>query len=137
MLTDFSREIWAYIAINYFRQQTVPGEIGSSTMPHKVNPIDFENAEDNLGMANAVLGLLAEELPIPRWQSDLTASTVLRYLVTGFAYSSLACQSLLRGLNRLELDSAVFDADIDNCWKILAEPVQTVMRRFGIEQPYE
>lgn len=137
VLIDFSRDIWSYIAINYFRQKTVAGEVGSSTMPHKVNPIDFENAEGNLGLANAVMQHLSSKLPISRWQRDLTDSTVLRNMGTGLAQSYLAYQSLQKGLGKLELNPAAIDADIDDCWEILAEPVQTVMRRYGIEQPYE
>ncbi|MCG8414279.1 MAG: adenylosuccinate lyase [Pseudomonadales bacterium] len=137
VLIDFSRDIWSYIAINYFRQKTVAGEVGSSTMPHKVNPIDFENAEGNLGLANAVMQHLASKLPVSRWQRDLTDSTLLRNMGTGLAQSYLAYQSLSKGLGKLELNPDAIDADIDSCWEILAEPVQTVMRRYGIEQPYE
>ena len=137
VLIDFSRDIWAYISLNYFRQKTVAGEVGSSTMPHKVNPIDFENAEGNLGMANAMLQHLAAKLPISRWQRDLTDSTVLRSIGTGFGYSYIAYQALQKGIGKLELNAAAIDADIDACWEILAEPVQTVMRRYGIEEPYE
>ena len=137
ILIDLSRDIWAYISLGYFKQRTVEGEVGSSTMPHKVNPIDFENAEGNLGMANAVLQHLAQKLPISRWQRDLTDSTVLRNIGTGLAQSSLAYQSLQKGLGKLELNAPAIDADIDNCWEILAEPVQTVMRRYGVEEPYE
>ena len=137
VLIDFSRDIWAYVALDYFRQKPVSGEVGSSTMPHKVNPIDFENAEGNLGLANAVLGHLADKLPISRWQRDLTDSTVLRNLGSGLGYTFLACQSLLKGLDRLELNSEAIDTEINHCWEVLAEPVQTVMRRYGIEQPYE
>ncbi len=137
ILIDFSRDIWGYIALNYFRQKTVAGEVGSSTMPHKVNPIDFENAEGNLGMANATMQHLASKLPISRWQRDLTDSTVLRNLGSGLAQSQIAYHALLKGIGKLELNPAAIDADIDNCWEILAEPVQTVMRRYQIEQPYE
>lgn len=137
VLIDFSRDIWGYISLNYFRQKTVAGEVGSSTMPHKVNPIDFENAEGNLGMANATMQHLAAKLPISRWQRDLTDSTVLRNLGSGLAQSLIAYQSLLKGVGKLELNAAAVDADIDNCWEILAEPVQTVMRRYRIEKPYE
>lgn len=137
VLIDFNRDIWGYIALSYFKQRTVAGEIGSSTMPHKVNPIDFENSEGNLGMANAVMMHLAEKLPISRWQRDLTDSTVLRNIGTGFAYSLIAYRSALKGLSKLELNAAAIDADIDSCWEILAEPIQTVMRRYRIEQPYE
>ena len=137
VLIDLSRDIWAYIALGYFKQKTVEGEVGSSTMPHKVNPIDFENAEGNLGMANAVMQHLAQKLPVSRWQRDLTDSTVLRNIGSGLAQSYLAYQSLQKGLGKLELNAAAIDADIDNCWEILAEPVQTVMRRYGVEEPYE
>lgn len=137
VLIDFARDIWGYIALNYFRQKTVPGEVGSSTMPHKVNPIDFENAEGNLGMANATMQHLAAKLPVSRWQRDLTDSTVLRNLGSGLAQSQIAYQSLLKGVGKLELNAAAIDADIDNCWEILAEPVQTVMRRYRVEKPYE
>ncbi|NOQ90798.1 MAG: adenylosuccinate lyase [Gammaproteobacteria bacterium] len=137
ILIDFSRDIWAYISNAYFKQKTIAGEIGSSTMPHKVNPIDFENAEGNLGIANALLGHLSSKLPISRWQRDLTDSTVLRNLGVGFAHSLIAYNSLLRGLNKLEVNSSVIDADLDSSWEVLAEPIQTVMRRYGIENPYE
>lgn len=137
ILIDFSRDIWAYISLNYFRQKTVAGEVGSSTMPHKVNPIDFENAEGNLGMANAILGHLAAKLPVSRWQRDLTDSTVLRSIGTGLGHSHIAYQALLKGIGKLELNATAIDADIDACWEILAEPVQTVMRRYRIDQPYE
>ena len=137
ILIDFSRDIWAYISNAYFKQKTIEGEIGSSTMPHKVNPIDFENAEGNLGIANALLGHLSSKLPISRWQRDLTDSTVLRNLGVGFAHSMIAYQSLLRGLNKLEVNSSAIDADLNSSWEVLAEPIQTVMRRYGIENPYE
>ncbi len=137
VLIDLARDIWAYIALGYFRQKAVEGEVGSSTMPHKVNPIDFENAEGNLGMANAVMQHLAQKLPISRWQRDLTDSTVLRNIGSGLAQSYLAYQSLQKGLGKLELNAAAIDADIDGCWEILAEPVQTVMRRYGVAEPYE
>ncbi len=137
ILIDLSRDIWAYISNAYFKQKTVAGEIGSSTMPHKVNPIDFENAEGNLGIANALLGHLSQKLPVSRWQRDLTDSTVLRNLGVGFAHSLIAYQSLLKGLNKLEVNAAVIDADLDSSWEVLAEPIQTVMRRYGIENPYE
>lgn len=137
ILIDLSRDIWAYISNAYFKQKTVAGEIGSSTMPHKVNPIDFENAEGNLGIANALLGHLSQKLPISRWQRDLTDSTVLRNLGVGFAHSLIAYQSLLKGLNKLEINAAVINADLDASWEVLAEPIQTVMRRYGIENPYE
>jgi len=137
ILIDLSRDIWAYISNAYFKQKTVAGEIGSSTMPHKVNPIDFENAEGNLGIANALLNHLSLKLPVSRWQRDLTDSTVLRNLGVGFAHSLIAYQSLIKGLNKLEINAAVIEADLDSSWEVLAEPVQTVMRRYGIENPYE
>ena len=137
ILLDMDRDFWAYISIGYFKQRTQAGEIGSSTMPHKVNPIDFENSEGNLGVANALLRHLAEKLPISRWQRDLTDSTVLRNLGPAFGHSVLAYDSALRGLSKLEVNHAVIAADLDNCWEVLAEPVQTVMRRYGIENPYE
>ncbi len=137
ILIDLSRDIWAYISNAYFKQKTVAGEIGSSTMPHKVNPIDFENAEGNLGIANALLGHLSQKLPISRWQRDLTDSTVLRNLGVGFAHSLIAYQSLLKGLSKLEINATVINADLDASWEVLAEPIQTVMRRYGIENPYE
>ncbi|MDD9958619.1 MAG: adenylosuccinate lyase [Gammaproteobacteria bacterium] len=137
ILVDFNRDIWSYIALNFFKQKTVAGEIGSSTMPHKVNPIDFENAEGNLGVANSLLQHLANKLPVSRWQRDLTDSTVLRNLGAGFAYSLIAYRSSLKGLGKLELNVDAIDQDIDNCWEILAEPIQTVMRRYRIEKPYE
>ncbi|MCP5306011.1 MAG: adenylosuccinate lyase [Chromatiaceae bacterium] len=137
ILIDFCRDVWSYISIGYFKQKTVAGEVGSSTMPHKVNPIDFENAEGNLGIANALLDHLAGKLPVSRWQRDLTDSTVLRNMGVGFAYSTLAWQSALRGIGKLEVDAARLLADLDANWEVLAEPIQTVMRRYGIEQPYE
>ncbi len=137
ILLDLCRDIWSYISIGHFKQKTVAGEVGSSTMPHKVNPIDFENAEGNLGIANALFGHLAAKLPISRWQRDLTDSTVIRNLGVGFAHSSIALQSLLKGISKLEVDSASLAADLDANWEVLAEPIQTVMRRYGIEQPYE
>ena len=137
VLLDFCRDLWSYIAIGYFRQKTVAGEIGSSTMPHKVNPIDFENAEGNLGVANALLDHLAAKLPVSRWQRDLTDSTVLRTLGVGLAHSLVAYQSCLKGLGKLEVNATALAADLDDNWEVLAEPIQTVMRRYGIEQPYE
>ncbi len=137
ILIDFCRDVWGYISIGYFKQKTVAGEVGSSTMPHKVNPIDFENAEGNLGMANAVFDHLAGKLPISRWQRDLTDSTVLRNAGVGFAYSIIAWRSALRGTAKLEVDAQRLAADLDANWEVLAEPIQTVMRRYGIEQPYE
>ena len=137
ILIDFDRDIWAYISLGYFKQKTVAGEVGSSTMPHKVNPIDFENSEGNLGIANAVMAHLAEKLPISRWQRDLTDSTVLRNIGTGLAHSLIAYRATLKGIGKLELNATVIDRDIDACWEILAEPIQTVMRRYRIEKPYE
>ena len=137
ILIDLSRDIWGYISVGYFRQKTVKGEVGSSTMPHKVNPIDFENAEGNLGMANAVLPHLADKLPISRWQRDLTDSTTLRNLGVGMGHCMIAIQSLNRGLGKLEVDADTLARDLDANWEVLAEPVQTVMRRYGIEKPYE
>jgi adenylosuccinate lyase len=137
VLTDFCRDIWSYISLGYFRQKMRAGEVGSSTMPHKVNPIDFENAEGNLGLANAIFGHLAQKLPISRWQRDLTDSTLLRNLGVAFAHTSIALQSTLRGIAKLESDEERLAADLDASWEVLAEPVQTVMRRYGIERPYE
>ena len=137
ILLDFCRDIWSYIAIGYFRQRPIAGEIGSSTMPHKVNPIDFENAEGNLGVANALLDHLAAKLPVSRWQRDLTDSTVLRTLGVGLAHSLIAWQSIHKGLSKLDVDTVALNADLAANWEVLAEPVQTVMRRYGIEQPYE
>jgi len=137
IMIDFSRDSWSYISIGYFRQKTVDGEVGSSTMPHKVNPIDFENAEGNLGIANAVLTHLAQKLPISRWQRDLTDSTVLRNLGTGFGHVLIALESLKRGIGKLEVNTDAIAADLEHNWEVLAEPIQTVMRRYGVEQPYE
>jgi adenylosuccinate lyase len=137
ILLDLNRDIWGYISLGYFKQKTKAGEIGSSTMPHKVNPIDFENSEGNLGMANAVLKHLSEKLPVSRWQRDLTDSTVLRNIGVGFGYALLAYDSCLRGLNKLEVNPARMAEDLDATWEVLAEPIQTVMRRYGIENPYE
>ena len=137
ILIDLCRDLWSYISLGYFRQKTVAGEVGSSTMPHKVNPIDFENAEGNLGIANALFGHLSTKLPISRWQRDLTDSTVLRTLGTGFAHSLIAYQSLQRGLGKLEINRAQLDEDLESSWEVLAEPIQTVMRRYGIANPYE
>jgi adenylosuccinate lyase len=137
VLTDFCRDVWGYISLGYFRQRTVAGEVGSSTMPHKVNPIDFENAEGNLGLANAILDHLVHKLPISRWQRDLTDSTVLRNLGVGLAHTSIALQSAVRGLGKLEADPQRLAADLAANWEVLAEPIQTVMRRYGVEQPYE
>ena len=137
ILLDFDRDIWSYISMGYFKQKTVAGEVGSSTMPHKVNPIDFENSEGNLGLANAIFGHLAAKLPISRLQRDLTDSTVLRNLGVGIAHSMIAWQSTLRGINKLEINERQLAAYLDENWEVLAEPVQTVMRRYGIEKPYE
>ncbi len=137
ILIDFDRDIWGYISLGYFKQKTVAGEIGSSTMPHKVNPIDFENSEGNLGIANALLQHLASKLPISRWQRDLTDSTVLRNLGVGLAHSLIAYEASLKGIGKLELNAARLAEDLDNCWEVLAEPVQTVMRRYAVENAYE
>ena len=137
IMIDYCRDIWSYISLGYFRQKTRAGEVGSSTMPHKVNPIDFENAEGNFGIANAIFGHLSAKLPISRWQRDLTDSTVLRNLGVGVGHTSIALQSLLRGIGKLEADAKRMAADLDANWEVLAEPVQTVMRRYGIEKPYE
>lgn len=137
ILIDFNRDIWGHIALNHFRQRTVAGEIGSSTMPHKVNPIDFENSEGNLGLSNAVMGHLASKLPISRWQRDLTDSTVLRNLGVGLGYALIAYQSTLKGVSKLEVNQAHLLNELDQNWEVLAEPIQTVMRRYGIEKPYE
>ena len=137
ILIDLSRDIWGYVSLGYFKQRLKAGEIGSSTMPHKVNPIDFENAEGNLGLANAVLKHMSEKLPISRWQRDLTDSTVLRNMGVGLGYSALAYASLLTGLNKLELNEEALAADLDAAWEVLAEPIQTVMRRYGVQGAYE
>ncbi|MEC8002238.1 MAG: adenylosuccinate lyase [Pseudomonadota bacterium] len=137
ILLDFDRDIWSYISLGYFKQKTVAGEIGSSTMPHKVNPIDFENSEGNLGLANAVLGHLSEKLPVSRWQRDLTDSTVLRNMGVGFGYSLLAYTSTLKGISKLQVNPQRLAEDLDSAWEVLAEPIQTVMRRYGIPEPYE
>jgi adenylosuccinate lyase len=137
ILLDMNRDIWGYISVGYFKQKTKAGEIGSSTMPHKVNPIDFENSEGNLGIANALLKHLSEKLPVSRWQRDLTDSTVLRNLGTALGHSLLAYDSALRGLGKLETNPSRLAEDLDNCWEVLAEPIQTVMRRFGVPNPYE
>lgn len=137
ILIDFDRDVWGYIAWGYFKQKTIAGEVGSSTMPHKVNPIDFENSEGNLGIANAVMGHLTMKLPISRWQRDLTDSTVLRNLGVGFGHSLIAYASTLKGISKLEVNAARLDEDLDNSWEVLAEPIQTVMRRYAIEEPYE
>ena len=137
ILMDLNRDLWSYISLDYFKQKTVAGEVGSSTMPHKVNPIDFENSEGNLGFANAVLEHLSAKLPVSRWQRDLTDSTVLRNVGVGAAHALIAYESSLKGLNKLEINLAVITDDLAKRWEVLAEPVQTVMRRYGIEKPYE
>ena len=137
ILIDLSRDIWGYVSLGYFKQRLKAGEIGSSTMPHKVNPIDFENAEGNLGLANAVLKHLSEKLPISRWQRDLTDSTVLRNIGVALGYATLAYSSLLTGLNKLELNEEALATDLDAAWEVLAEPIQTVMRRYGVQGAYE
>ncbi|MEO1963537.1 MAG: adenylosuccinate lyase [Cycloclasticus sp.] len=137
ILIDFSRDAWGYISVGYFKQKTIAGEIGSSTMPHKVNPIDFENAEGNFGIANALMNHFSEKLPISRWQRDLTDSTVLRNLGTCLAHSLIGFKSLQKGIFKLEINEAKLLADLDANWEVLAEPIQTVMRRYGIEKPYE
>ena len=137
IVIDFDRDIWGYISLGYFKQRTIAGEVGSSTMPHKVNPIDFENSEGNLGIANAIFGHLAEKLPISRWQRDLTDSTVLRNMGVGFGYSMIAYASTLKGMSKLEINRARLAEDLDNAWEVLAEPIQTVMRRYNVEEPYE
>ena len=137
ILIDYCRDIWSYISIGYFKQKTIAGEVGSSTMPHKVNPIDFENGEGNFGIANAIFGHLASKLPVSRWQRDLTDSTVLRNMGVGIAYTSVAIQSVLKGISKLEADAKRLADDLDANWEVLAEPIQTVMRRYGIEKPYE
>lgn len=137
ILIDFDRDVWGYISLGYFKQRTIAGEVGSSTMPHKVNPIDFENSEGNLGIGNAVMQHMAEKLPISRWQRDLTDSTVLRNIGVGFAHSVIAYHATLKGLSKLNLSPEKLLADLDNSWEVLAEPIQTVMRRYNVDQPYE
>lgn len=137
ILIDFNRDIWGYIALGHFKQKTIEGEIGSSTMPHKVNPIDFENSEGNLGLANAIFSHLGQKLPISRWQRDLTDSTVLRNLGVGVGYTMIAYASTLKGISKLEVNQAALETELDKNWEVLAEPIQTVMRRYGIEKPYE
>ncbi|MFO7529862.1 MAG: adenylosuccinate lyase [Marinobacter sp.] len=137
ILIDLDRDVWGYISLGYFKQKTVEGEVGSSTMPHKVNPIDFENSEGNLGIANALFDHLAAKLPISRWQRDLTDSTVLRNLGVGFGHSLIAYEASLKGLGKLEINPARLNEDLDHAWEVLAEPIQTVMRRYNIEKPYE
>jgi adenylosuccinate lyase len=137
ILIDFNRDIWGYISLGYFKQKTIAGEVGSSTMPHKVNPIDFENSEGNLGLANAVMQHMAAKLPISRWQRDLTDSTVLRNMGVGFGYCEIAYASTLKGIRKLEINTSSIAADLDTAWEVMAEPVQTVMRRYAIAEPYE
>ena len=137
ILIDFNRDIWGYISLGYFKQKTIAGEVGSSTMPHKVNPIDFENSEGNLGLANAIFYFLSEKLPVSRWQRDLTDSTVLRNIGVGIAHTSIAIQSSLKGISKLQINTDAIEADLNDNWEVLAEPIQTVMRRYGIEKPYE
>ena len=137
ILIDWSRDVWGYVSLGYFKQRTKEGEIGSSTMPHKVNPIDFENAEGNYGLANALLLHLAQKLPISRWQRDLTDSTVLRNMGVALGYAVLGHDSLLRGLSKLEVNRDALAADLDDAWEVLAEPIQTVMRRYALPNPYE
>ena len=137
ILIDFDRDVWSYISLGYFKQKTIAGEVGSSTMPHKVNPIDFENSEGNLGIANAIMNHLSSKLPISRWQRDLTDSTVLRNLGVGIAHSLIAYSSTMRGIGKLEINENALMNDLNNTWEVLAEPIQTVMRRYGIEKPYE
>jgi len=137
ILLDFDRDVWGYICLGHFKQKTIAGEIGSSTMPHKVNPIDFENSEGNLGLANAILDHLAAKLPVSRWQRDLTDSTVLRNLGVAIGYSVIAYEASLKGISKLEANEANMLKDLDANWEVLAEPIQTVMRRYGIEKPYE
>jgi len=137
ILLDFDRDIWSYISIGHFKQKTIAGEVGSSTMPHKVNPIDFENSEGNIGIANALFNHLGNKLPISRWQRDLSDSTALRTLGMGVAHSLIAYQATLKGISKLEANETNLATDLDNNWEVLAEPIQTVMRRYGIEKPYE
>jgi adenylosuccinate lyase len=137
ILIDYDRDIWSYISLGYFKQKTIAGEVGSSTMPHKVNPIDFENSEGNLGIANAVLSHLSAKLPISRWKRDLTDSTVFRTMGVGVGYSLIAYAATIKGISKLQVNEAKLAEDLNNAWEVLAEPIQTVMRRYGIEQPYE
>ncbi|MDH3451538.1 MAG: adenylosuccinate lyase, partial [Gammaproteobacteria bacterium] len=137
VLLDFCRDVWGYISLGYFRQRAMAGEVGSSTMPHKINPIDFENGEGNLGLANAVLQHLAEKLPLSRWQRDLSDSTVMRNIGVGVANSLIAYAAVDNGIQKLQVDEQRVHADVASCWEVLAEPVQTVMRRYGIDNPYE
>ncbi len=137
ILIDFDRDIWSYISMGFFKQKTIAGEIGSSTMPHKVNPIDFENSEGNLGLANAIFSHMAMKLPISRWQRDLTDSTVLRNMGVGFGYSLIAYASTLKGMSKLQLNEVRISEDLNNAWEVLAEPIQTIMRRYNVEKAYE
>ncbi len=137
IMIDFNRDIWGYISVGYFKQKTIAGEVGSSTMPHKVNPIDFENSEGNLGLANAVFQHLASKLPISRWQRDLTDSTVLRNMGVGFGYCAIAYSSVIKGMGKLEINEEKLAADLNTSWEVLAEPIQTIMRRYGVDEPYE
>ena len=137
IIIDFDRDVWGYISLGYFKQKTIAGEVGSSTMPHKVNPIDFENSEGNLGIGNAIFTHLAQKLPISRWQRDLTDSTVLRNMGVGFGYSFIAYASTLKGISKLEINRARLAEDLDNAWEVLAEPIQTIMRRYAVAEPYE
>lgn len=137
ILIDFDRDVWGYISMGYFKQKTIAGEVGSSTMPHKVNPIDFENSEGNLGLANAVFGHMAAKLPVSRWQRDLTDSTVLRNMGVGFGYSNIAYAATMKGIGKLEINRPRLAEDLNNSWEVLAEPIQTIMRRYNIEEPYE
>lgn len=134
---DFNRDIWGYISVGYFKQKTIAGEVGSSTMPHKVNPIDFENSEGNLGLANAIFQHLAGKLPISRWQRDLTDSTALRNMGVGFGYCAIAYASVIKGMSKLEINEEKLAFDLNNSWEVLAEPIQTIMRRYGVDEPYE
>ena len=137
IIVDLDRDVWGYIAMGYFSQRLIKGEVGSSTMPHKVNPIDFENSEGNLGLGNALLDHLALKLPVSRWQRDLTDSTVLRNLGVALGYSTTGWQATLKGLGKIKINQQALDQDLDSSWAVLAEPIQTVMRRYGIEKPYE
>jgi adenylosuccinate lyase len=137
IMIDFNRDIWGYISVGYFKQKTIAGEVGSSTMPHKVNPIDFENSEGNLGLANAIFQHLAAKLPISRWQRDLTDSTVLRNMGVGFGYCAIAYASVIKGMSKLEINEEKLATDLNNSWEVLAEPIQTIMRRYGVDEPYE
>lgn len=137
IVIDFNRDIWGYISLGYFKQKTIAGEVGSSTMPHKVNPIDFENSEGNLGLANAIFQHLSSKLPVSRWQRDLTDSTVLRNMGVGFGYCAIAYASVLKGMGKLEINKQRLAEDLNNSWEVLAEPIQTIMRRYGVDEPYE